>query len=57
MPDGWFPIKGNASSKPSYHLPDTSFYNRTVAEVWFATEEAAESCWFHPPGFAAEEES
>jgi len=36
MPEG-FPIKGNASSM-LYHLPDTSFYNRTVAEVWFATD-------------------
>jgi large subunit ribosomal protein L4 len=57
MPDG-FPIKGNASSK-LYHLPETSFYNRTVAEVWFATEEAAESAGFTRPAsqLKKEEES
>ena len=57
MPDG-FPIKGNASSK-LYHLPGTSFYNRTVAEVWFATEEAAESAGFTRPAsqLKKEEES
>jgi large subunit ribosomal protein L4 len=47
MPDG-FPIKGNAGSM-LYHLPDTSFYNRTVAEVWFATEEAAKAAGFTRP--------
>ena len=26
-----------------YHLPGTPFYGRTVAEVWFATPEAAEA--------------
>jgi large subunit ribosomal protein L4 len=57
MPDG-FPIKGNASSK-LYHLPETSFYNRTVAEVWFATEEAAKSAGFARPAsqLKKEEES
>ncbi len=47
MPEG-FPIKGNAGSM-LYHLPDTSFYNRTVAEVWFATEDAAEAAGFTRP--------
>jgi len=47
QPDG-FPIKGNASSK-LYHVPGTSFYNRTVAEVWFASEEAAEAAGFQLP--------
>jgi large subunit ribosomal protein L4 len=57
MPDG-FPIKGNATSK-LYHLPETSFYNRTTAEVWFATEEAAESAGFTRPAsqLKKEEES
>ena len=57
MPDG-FPIKGNASSM-LYHLPDTSFYNRTVAEVWFATEEAAQTAGFTRPAsqLKKEEES
>ena len=47
MPEG-FPIKGNAGSM-LYHLPDTSFYNRTVAEVWFATEDAAKAAGFTRP--------
>jgi large subunit ribosomal protein L4 len=47
QPDG-FPIKGNASSK-LYHVPGSSHYNRTVAEVWFATEEDAENAGFQLP--------
>ncbi|WP_084614006.1 30S ribosomal protein S16 [Nakamurella lactea] len=47
QPDG-FPIKGNASSK-LYHRPGTPFYDSTVAEVWFATEEAAEKAGFSLP--------
>jgi large subunit ribosomal protein L4 len=46
-PDG-FPVKGNESSK-LYHLPGTSFYNRTEAEVWFASAEAAEEAGFQLP--------
>jgi len=46
-PEG-FPIKGNASSK-LYHVPGSSFYNRTVAEVWFATAEDAEKAGFQLP--------
>jgi large subunit ribosomal protein L4 len=46
-PDG-FPVKGNESSK-IYHLPGTSFYNRTKAEVWFATAEDAEKAGFQLP--------
>ena len=29
-----------------YHVPGSSFYARTVAEVWFATAEAAEAAGF-----------
>lgn len=47
VPDG-YPIKGNASSK-KYHVPGSSFYARTNAEVWFATEEAAEAAGFVKP--------
>jgi large subunit ribosomal protein L4 len=47
QPEG-FPIKGNASSK-RYHVPGSSHYNRTVAEVWFATEEDAEAAGFELP--------
>ncbi|MGI8418553.1 MAG: 50S ribosomal protein L17 [Nakamurella sp.] len=43
-----FPIKGNADSM-LYHVPDTAFYDRTVAEVWFATAEAAEAAGFQLP--------
>ncbi len=47
MPEG-FPIKGNASSK-LYHRPATQFYDSTVAEVWFASEDAAEAAGFSLP--------
>jgi len=47
QPEG-FPIKGNADSM-LYHVPDSAFYNRTVAEVWFASAEAAEAAGFQLP--------
>ncbi len=47
MPDG-FPIKGNESSK-LYHVPDSPFYDRTDAEVWFTDTEAAEAAGFELP--------
>lgn len=47
MPDG-FPIKGNADSK-LYHNEDSPFYGRTKAEVWFASDEAAEAAGFSKP--------
>lgn len=47
QPEG-FPIKGNEDSK-LYHTPDSPFYDRTVAEVWFATPEAAEAAGFELP--------
>ncbi len=43
-----FEIKGNADSM-LYHLPGTPFYDRTLAEVWFATPEAAEAAGFALP--------
>ena len=43
-----FPIKGNASSK-LYHRPGTPFYDSTIAEVWFASAEAAEAAGFALP--------
>ncbi len=46
-PEG-YPVKGNESSK-LYHLPGTSFYNRTEAEVWFASAEDAEKAGFQLP--------
>lgn len=46
-PEG-FPIKGNAGSK-LYHLPGTSHYGRTVAEIWFDTAESAEAAGYQLP--------
>jgi large subunit ribosomal protein L17 len=46
-PEG-FPIKGNADSN-LYHVPGSQFYDRTVAEVWFATAEDAEKAGFQLP--------
>lgn len=46
-PEG-FPIKGNANSK-KYHVPGSSFYDRTIAEIWFATEEDAEAAGYEKP--------
>jgi len=43
-----YPIKGNADSM-LYHVPDSSHYERTIAEVWFATAEAAEAAGFSLP--------
>lgn len=46
-PEG-FPIKGNANSK-KYHVPGSSFYDRTIAEIWFATEDDAEAAGYEKP--------
>ena len=43
-PEG-FEIKGNADSM-LYHVPGSPLYDRTVAEVWFATAEDAEAAGF-----------
>jgi micrococcal nuclease len=45
------PIKGNINAKGEkiYHLPGTKDYERTKAEVWFATEEEARAAGFRPP--------
>jgi large subunit ribosomal protein L17 len=50
-PEG-YPVKGNANSM-KYHTPESPYYDRTVAEVWFATPEAAEAAGFE--GTAADE--
>jgi large subunit ribosomal protein L4 len=56
QPEG-FPVKGNADSM-LYHVPGSSFYARTVAEVWFATAEAAEAAGFsQPPSQRAEKKA
>ena len=54
QPEG-FPVKGNADSM-LYHVPGSSFYARTVAEVWFTTAEAAEAAGFQLPPSQRKEE-
>ena len=54
MPEG-YPIKGNADSM-KYHQPDGRWYEQTVAEVWFATPEAAEEAGFSEAGKSAKTE-
>ena len=43
-PEG-FDIKGNQGSM-KFHTPDSPWYGRTKAEVWFATPEAAKAAGF-----------
>lgn len=43
-PEG-YTIKGNERSK-KYHVEGTGGYERTIAEVWFSSEEAAEAAGF-----------
>lgn len=43
-----FPIKGNASSM-IYHRPGTGSYERTVPELCFATDAAAEAAGYRAP--------
>jgi len=50
------PIKGNADSG-LYHVPDSPFYDRTVAEVWFKTPEAAEAAGFELPPSQRDDDS
>jgi large subunit ribosomal protein L4 len=47
QPEG-FPVKGDAEAK-LYHVPGSSFYARTQADVWFASAEAAEAAGFRQP--------
>jgi hypothetical protein len=43
-PEG-FVIKGNERSR-KYHMPEAAGYSRTIAEVWFNSEEAAQRAGF-----------
>ncbi len=54
-PDG-FDIKGNADSM-KYHQPDGRWYDKTVAEVYFATAEAAEVAGFTEAGTKADSDT
>ena len=47
-PEG-FEIKGNKDSG-KFHTPASQWYDQTVAEVWFRTEEAAEAAGFTKAG-------
>ncbi len=47
-----FTIKGNTGSM-KYHTTESQWYDRTVAEVWFRTAEAAEAAGFVAPGSKA----
>lgn len=47
-PEG-YPVKGNADSK-KYHQADGRWFEQTVAEVWFATTDAAEAAGFSEAG-------
>ncbi|MEP6817315.1 MAG: 50S ribosomal protein L17, partial [Marmoricola sp.] len=44
-----FPIKGNEDSM-KYHTPDGQWFEQTVAEVWFDTEESATAAGFTQAG-------
>jgi large subunit ribosomal protein L17 len=48
-PSAEFTIKGNKDSG-KYHTPDSQWYDQTIAEVWFRTEEAAEQAGFVKAG-------
>ncbi|HEY9410544.1 MAG TPA: 50S ribosomal protein L4 [Jiangellaceae bacterium] len=50
-PEG-FEIKGNKDSM-KYHLPGGRWYDATVAEVWFRTEDAAKASGFIKAGTSA----
>jgi hypothetical protein len=45
-PSNDFTIKGNADSM-KFHTPDSPYFGRTKAEVWFGSEESARGAGFH----------
>jgi large subunit ribosomal protein L4 len=54
-PDG-YDIKGNAQSM-LFHVPGSRYYKATKAEVWFATEAAAEAAGFAKPGAKTDDDA
>jgi ribosomal protein S6 len=50
-----YPVKGNADSM-LYHIPGSPSYKRTVAELCFASADAAEAAGFSPTKFEAAHE-
>jgi large subunit ribosomal protein L22 len=53
-PEG-YPIKGNANSM-KYHQAEGRWFEQTVAEVWFATTDAAEAAGFTEAGASSADE-
>lgn len=49
-----YPVKGNTDSM-KFHTPDSPWYDQTIAEVWFATAEAAAAAGFAEPGKAKDD--
>jgi large subunit ribosomal protein L17 len=48
-PPSGYDIKGNENSM-KYHTPESPYYEQTNAEVWFNSEQAAESAGFEKAG-------
>jgi hypothetical protein len=48
IPDPSRPIKGNQDSG-IFHEPGGQYYDRTVAEAWFATPDEAIEAGYRPP--------
>jgi large subunit ribosomal protein L17 len=48
-PPAGYEIKGNENSM-KFHTPDSPYYDQTIAEVWFNSEQAAEAAGFEKVG-------
>jgi large subunit ribosomal protein L17 len=48
-PPSGYDIKGNENSM-KYHTPESPYYDQTIAEVWFNSEQAAEAAGFEKVG-------
>jgi large subunit ribosomal protein L17 len=48
-PPTGYDIKGNENSM-KYHTPESPYYDQTIAEVWFNSEQAAEAAGFEKVG-------
>jgi large subunit ribosomal protein L17 len=48
-PPTGYDIKGNENSM-KYHTPESPYYDQTIAEVWFDSEQAAEAAGFEKVG-------
>ena len=54
-PSDEYTVKGNKDSM-KYHTVESQWYEKTVAEVWFTTAEAAEAAGFVAPGAQSDAE-